>query len=602
MTEIIESAYDIVLTEFMDKVDMIVKDYLDVHAGKDYHKVSGDKVINDPIWGCVNYYSWEIKIIDTPLFQRLRDIYQVGLGVFTYPSARHSRFEHSLGVVAIASRMIGSLKGQTSVNIEEIDVHEVRLAALLHDIGHCFYSHLSESFYGDLPEFIALKRYFNSKYKVMPKPHEIFSYIIINTPSFISFLDSNNVIPQKLVENCNGLETLMKRIGKMIIGVSNKGRHTGQDKNKYYSFLTQIINGDIDADKLDYIKRDSYTSGLPLTFDTERLLYKISVRENEDHSDYQMVIDMAGITAVEEITFSKLMLNNYIYHHQKVLATETMAKDIALGLSLLGDIGHASDFLKYTDKSVESLVNDTRKPFAEFGCENNLGYCVKRVKDRYLPKRCFEINSRVLEPDVSEPQKEEAEKEKIRQCLTIIEKLDDQDEKEAILESFAADLFEFTNTDKSGLAEYKKFISEFKKMPYLEYTKNIRKSISENILKIYDELKMELPKQGISPFDVHITIPKTIDEQMTFSTRIVYRNSEDKPPTDMLSYTKNWAQAFNSNKWSGYVFVSPHIDVTIAFKATIRTLNYYIKGVKFNNPECFVKRLDEEILERIDSN
>ena len=95
-----------IYSDFLSRIDQIVSDYLAIHSGSDYHPFPDDKVIHDPIWGCVKFYSWEIAIIDTPLFQRLRDIYQVGLGVFTYPAARHSRFEHSLGVVAIASRMI----------------------------------------------------------------------------------------------------------------------------------------------------------------------------------------------------------------------------------------------------------------------------------------------------------------------------------------------------------------------------------------------------------------------------------------------------------------------------------------------------------------
>ena len=154
-----------IYNDFMGRINQIVEGYLSEHAGQEYHSIPSDKVIHDPIWGCVKFESWEVAIIDTPLFQRLRDIYQVGLGVFTYPAARHSRFEHSLGVVAISSRMIESLKSQnlSFIQVSEYDVIDVRLAALLHDIGHCFYSHLSETFYGDLPQFIELKKIFQSK-------------------------------------------------------------------------------------------------------------------------------------------------------------------------------------------------------------------------------------------------------------------------------------------------------------------------------------------------------------------------------------------------------------------------------------------------------
>lgn len=599
-----KNTYEVTYQDFINRIDIIVKEYLSEHAGKECHEFMEDKVVNDPIWGCVKYYGWEIGIIDTPLFQRLRDIYQVGLGVFTYPAARHSRFEHSLGVVAIADRMIQSLRSQDMdfLKIKEVDVQEIRLAALLHDIGHCFYSHLSETFYGSLPEFLSLKRYFKSAYGVIPKPHEIFSYLVINTPSFVSFLKENDILPHELVSASNGHETLMKRIGNMIIGVPNKGRYKGQDKNKTYSYLTSIINGDIDADKLDYIRRDSYTSGLPLTFDVERLLYKISVKEEPKRNEYQLVVDMAGITAVEEITFSKLMLNHYIYHHQKVLATEVMAKDIALALYELGRVKHPCDFLRYTDKTIEALADDVDIPFNHYdGVIITLGYLVRRVKDRYLPKRCFEINSRVLETAPLNPEMEEKQRQEYtRKCLADIEASKDLAEKEALLSSYATDVFEFTEKAKKQVSEYKQFIAEFGKKTYKQYTQSIRKEIADEIAHMYSGLKKPFPRKGITIFDVHMVVPKSIDEQMTFSTPIVYRNPEGHTTTDMLSYTKNWAHAFNSNKWSGYVFVSPHIDVTIAFLATKRVLIKQMPNVTLNNPEEFVKRLDENLIKEIE--
>lgn len=593
---------DTIYNDFMSRIDKIVNKYLCIHSGIEYHQFPDDKVINDPIWGCVKFNSWEVSIIDTPLFQRLRDIYQVGLGVFTYPSARHSRFEHSLGVVAMASRMIESLKLQNLgfISISEYEVMDVRLAALLHDIGHCFYSHLSESFYGDLPEFVELKKYFNLQFGVKPKPHEIFSFMIINTNSFKDFLEKNNILDSKYIVASGDLTELMTRIGNMIIGVTNLGRKSEGKQKKKYSFLTRIINGDIDADKLDYIKRDSYTSGLPLTFDIERLLYKMTIREPDDSNEYQLVVDISGITAVEEITFSKLMLNNYIYHHHKVLATEVMAKDIALALMELKVIEHPCDFLNYTDKTIEALVDDERIPFNQYGCTNNLGYFVQRVKHRYLPKRCFEINSRVLEPGFSEAQRVENEKAYVEKCLLDLEQACSKELKVQLLIGFAADLFEFNDTQKSNIAQYNEFIYTFKKKTYKEYTTWIRKDIYENIIDIYKRVDLPFPSMGINLFDIHIVVPKSIDEQMVFATPIIYRNSQEHTPTDMLSYTKNWAQAFNSNKWSGYVFVSPHIDVTIAFKATIISLEKYIPGVKFNNPDYFVKRLKESLSDKID--
>ncbi len=125
------------------------------------------KDIHDPIWG-TNRFSWrELAIIDSPIIQRLRRIHQTGLAYYVYPSARHSRFEHSLGVVTVATRVFDAVAQRYTGSLEEIAGQlkrphqkveetiscwrqELRLAALLHDTGHSLLSHASERVYGEL--------------------------------------------------------------------------------------------------------------------------------------------------------------------------------------------------------------------------------------------------------------------------------------------------------------------------------------------------------------------------------------------------------------------------------------------------------------------
>ena len=148
----------------------------------------------------VVYYSWEIQLIDSPVFQRLRDIQQLGRAEMTYPSAHHSRFEHSLGTTAIASKMIDNLSQRSSdYNITDKDKYKIRLAALLHDRGHCFYSHFSESVYSALPAFAVIREYMDKKLnkEAFPKPHEIFSYLIITSESFVDFFYKYILYPDK---------------------------------------------------------------------------------------------------------------------------------------------------------------------------------------------------------------------------------------------------------------------------------------------------------------------------------------------------------------------------------------------------------------------
>lgn len=125
--------------------------------------VKRSEVIHDNLWG-TSRFSWrELVLIDSPIIQRLRDIHQVGLGFQIYPSARHSRFEHCLGATIIASRIFDALVQRQggelrtiakTVAPDQADPHvtiarlrQVRLAALLHDAGHCLFSHASEKIY-----------------------------------------------------------------------------------------------------------------------------------------------------------------------------------------------------------------------------------------------------------------------------------------------------------------------------------------------------------------------------------------------------------------------------------------------------------------------
>lgn len=582
-----------IYSDFLEKMDPIVSSYLSKHAGKSYYCEYAAKVINDPIWGCIKYTQWEISLIDTPLFQRLRDIYQVGLGIFTYPGARHSRFEHSLGTVAMASKMIEVLRDNTKHRIEITGDHitDVRMAALLHDIGHCFYSHLSEECYGKYPEFIELKRFFNKKYAVSPKAHEIFSFIIINTGSFKEYCKELEIDKAYSISDFD-YDYWAERIGKMIIGAPIEN-HKDDPKNIYF-FLTEIINGSIDADKLDYLKRDAYSAGLPLSFDIDRLLYKINVKQNKDNSYSRLVVDIAGITSVDGITFSKMMLNNYIYHHQKVLATEAIVKDIALALKELKKIEHPVDFLKFTDKDIESFKTSEIKPFTKYKSEKTLASFVDRIKHRYLPKRCFEINMRIFEIDTTSQNscKQEAEN-----CLNKILEVKDIDKRIDILQDYASNNYELAN-EKDNVADLKRFLSEFYNSSYEQYCSLIRLDLFNCINKLYENHDKD-KIDDFDIFDIHVVIPKTINESITFRTPIVYGKDMKAIKENMLDYTNQWAQAFNSNKWSGYIYVNSNIDINIAFVATEKVLSTHLNNMTLNNPEYYVKRLNKEYVNEL---
>lgn len=491
--------------------------------------ITGSKVIHDPVWGSVEYANWEIQIIDTPLFQRLRDICQVGLAMLTYPSARHSRFEHSLGVSSAAKLMCEKIERNTSgFKLEEDIKHTIILAALLHDIGHCFYSHLSESIYGSLSFLDDLRKDITNLLLLKPKPHEILSFVAVNTPAFKKFFKDNISFPHKETLG----DELFLDVGCMIIGANiKKGR-------EIRSFQTAIINGPFDADKLDYIKRDSLTAGLALQYDMERLFTKLRIFQDIADKDieYKLVIDLNGVTAIEELTFCKIMLFSYIYYHHKVLVSEAMVRDYVFGLCELNLLKCCSDFLKYTDSDILNLVEQSKDaiPFPEYG-NLNLVELAANIKNRRLPKRCFEISQN----NINIPE----------------------------------------GSDKT--MDY--FVKPFLKASFTDLL-DIRKNFYEKLVKQYKAKKKTV---NFSMFDIYVLFPDTAYYGTGDDKVVLGRDQEHLITINQFIKLDPWAEAFKSNKWRGYIFVSDKIDKKIAYEVSCEFV--FHGEASLSNPSLYIK-------------
>ena len=365
---------------FEGRLKIILEELLPLSSEPPIDKVRGLKVIHDNLWGSRLFYPWEIALIDTPLLQRLRRIYQLGTAFLTYPSAVHSRFSHSLGVAILSGRLIARLKEKVEVtkqdiNITKKDIYTVRAAGLLHDIGHCFLSHTSE---------MVLKKIVINEQKKHDlgnaKPHEFFSYLILNHETFVKYWE------EKILPLFNDEDDAPdpKDMAKLIVGkpISNEKR-----------YLQEIIHGPYDVDKLEYLFRDAKMAGLEISYDIERFFYKIQLFKVEPDT-WRLTMDLGGVRAVEQIIFSKMMLFSFVYHHQKVLAADALVADLLLELlknkSAQGIvIDHPLDFLKYTDSDLLSSI--AKGPTEKFENIRN------KLINRLLPKRCFVVSKEFVE-------------------------------------------------------------------------------------------------------------------------------------------------------------------------------------------------------------
>ena len=530
--------------ELSKDVDKFVQEKLEKYSTKDIEA----KTIHDPIWGSIEYSEWEMQLIDSPLIQRLRGISQVGLAVLTYPAARHSRFEHTLGVAAATKRLVDRINiNSNDFKIDANIKNKLILAAIMHDVGHCFYSHLSESIYGNLKDFAELRKDIKDILGVKPKAHEILSFLIVNSDSFKSFFSNKLNYPNK-----RNLEKLLEDVGKIIIGVNIT------NGNVIESYQTSIINGSFDVDKLDYIKRDSYTAGLALDFDIERLFTKIKVHTISigEKVEQRLVIQANGVTAIEELTFCKIMLFSYIYYHQKVLITEDIIKDYAQALLKLDLINSYSDFLRIDESSLFDLAKKQgdNKPFPHYG-NISLEQLAYNVKNRELPKRCLEVSQSIVQNIEQGDNNKKVELDRLLNKIRTDEEYD--------LTKFDADINNmisyYTRSNERYLAG---FMSRFEHNTYNDIL-NIRKEIYDALTNIYEEHNQ---KVDFDVFDIYFVFPPVVSYGTPGEKNVLGRDEKLMSINDFVKL-EQWASSFNAYKWRGYVYVTKKINKEYALEA-----------------------------------
>jgi len=304
------------------------------------------KTFNDPIWGDIILFPWETLFLDSLLLQRLRGVRQLGMAHLVYPGACHDRLAHSRGVVEAAERMIQSLsrnarfrrsfgkdRDDTIPEVSDHDHYTIRLAALLHDVGHGAFSHATEQLIAERlkDEFVAagrsLRKYYSGVTSIAAA--EIVSAIIVLSDPLRQIFENPN-----LNIHTNRLTEIAFSICGRIIG-SRDFLDTG--------YLSGVVSGPLDADKLDYMARDSHYAGLPIGLDLHRLISKLEVvtvtpevtantkmRERAEASPnkryHEIGISLSGLGAYEQMIVGRAMLYDRLYYHHKVRSAEAMVR------------------------------------------------------------------------------------------------------------------------------------------------------------------------------------------------------------------------------------------------------------------------------------
>ncbi len=395
--------------------------------------------IRDSLHDTIPFTEEEKTIINTKEFQRLRRISQTAFTQYAFPGATHTRFEHSLGVMHVASLMLNSifanqrrllesldfacemnpkhiyetlletekLNGSLSMTQNALDCLEfspylaqcLRFAALLHDIGHAPFSHSGERFMVTWEEFetnienieapnwlktafknklMKLKEKYSSLNEVKIR-HETYTLLIISK----IFKFENELLSEKMGQDICAILDLT------VLPYSNNDL----EKSGLQNLLHEIVSGEIDADRMDYLLRDSRECGIVYGyFDLGRILDSLGFYYNIQTNKYHLALRRSGISAFEDYLRARWSMYQQVYFHKTVTACEAMFQSInkqlpefslPLDLNEYLNLDEHSFFRYIESKYLNSLNNYVKEILLDLIYNRKLW---KRVYEECIPK------------------------------------------------------------------------------------------------------------------------------------------------------------------------------------------------------------------------
>lgn len=370
----------------------------------------------DSVWGTIELNEGEIFLIDSPVIQRLRKIKQLGLVDLLFSSANHSRFSHMLGVLFASTMMANQISRELEregVKPPEGIVQIIRISAIFHDCGHLFCSHASERFFQDdssSSQFVRIsnvRNYFLSNLEIKPSISEIISALILNSGPMRELFSIINNGFENLDFNEQDQDSIIERIACFIFG------YPYTEADIPYS---QVINGQIDADKIDYLIRDAHSTGIPSAIDTSRIIQKIKVSKSPNEKEmiskksspeiinYQFAIAPSAINTIDQLMISRFMMFENVYFHPKTASSETYFRYALseLDASTKGLLDNFANALKLDDNDLLSRSsNIDNRGLDDFHIVdkkrfNNSKKILRNIYSRYLLKRSVSLGPKNL--------------------------------------------------------------------------------------------------------------------------------------------------------------------------------------------------------------
>ncbi|MBE0516236.1 MAG: HD domain-containing protein [Methanophagales archaeon] len=368
------------------------------------------KVIRDPIHGYIELDELAIAILDTVEMQRLRRIRQLGFSYLVYPGANHTRFEHALGTYYLMTVLLARLE------VVKEEEKELLAASLIHDIGHGPYSHVTEPL---------IKKYTG-------KGHEEVEDVLFE---YGDKREKNKDAESAATTIAEVLEEY--RLDKRKIMGYIKGKRTGYVAKRDFS---RILNGEIDVDRMDYLVRDSYYTGVAYgVVDNIRLIHGL------DFVNEELVITEKGILPAEYLLFSRFLMHPTVYNHHTSRIAQLMF------LNALEDFIESGSESKDYARHYALALREMDDSEINNALGNANGYpqeIMTRINERRLFKRAVYTNVNELDEGIAEELSDERRRLEVEEAISTragVDKkyvlLDFQGRKGDELEESAAKVF-----------------------------------------------------------------------------------------------------------------------------------------------------------------
>ncbi len=290
------------------------------------------EVVRDPLWDNIRLDPEALAVVDTPAVQRLRYVRQLGHAFLVYPGATHSRFEHALGAYQLARRALSQLEDAGDVRLDAADRARLKLAALLHDIGHYPFSHSLEE--AGLPH------------------HEE--------------LAARHLADGELAQRLAELRIPAQRLLPLI---QCRAREP----------LAGLVSGSLDVDKLDYLSRDAWMCGVPYgVIDVDRLLTSLTVAAGPDGRP-ALALHEKGLAALESLLFAKYQMYRNVYWHHAVRSATVMFKRLVRRAIATGTVQPETIAIATDDALIHDLLQQDGTGLA------------RSLRERRLAKRALDV-------------------------------------------------------------------------------------------------------------------------------------------------------------------------------------------------------------------